>query len=105
MADCEGPQSEVGKHFDFEVGDVGAVGGTEFELWKAANFCVPFDASTDPLTWVSWARFRRGGRCLLFNGPYAHKYVAHREAMPLAKTVGVAHSSYRPIPILRPVVL
>jgi hypothetical protein len=33
----------------------------------------------------------------LFNGPYIHQFVAPWEAMPSAKTVGVAHSSYRPI--------
>jgi hypothetical protein len=38
---------------------------------------------------------------MLFNGPYVHQSFAHREAGPGAKTVGVAHSSYRPIPILR----
>jgi hypothetical protein len=43
----------------------------------------------------------RGGRRLLLNEPYVHQSVAHREAMPRAKTVGVAHSSYGPIHVLR----
>jgi hypothetical protein len=32
---------------------------------------------------------------------YVHQHVAHLEAKPRAKTVGVAHSSYRPIHVLR----
>jgi hypothetical protein len=34
---------------------------------------------------------------MLFNEPYVNEYVAHWEPMPRAKTVGVAHSSYRHI--------
>jgi hypothetical protein len=37
---------------------------------------------------------------MLFNGPYVHQSVAHREARPGAKRVGVAHTSYRPIPVM-----
>jgi hypothetical protein len=36
-----------------------------------------------------------------FDGPCDHQSLAHREAKPGAKTVGVARSSYRPIPVLR----
>jgi hypothetical protein len=35
------------------------------------------------------------------NGPCDHQSIAHREAKPGAKAVGVAHPSYRPIPVLR----
>jgi hypothetical protein len=37
----------------------------------------------------------------LFNDPYVHQYVGHWGARPKAKTVGVTHSSYRPILVLR----
>jgi hypothetical protein len=38
---------------------------------------------------------------MLFNGPYVHQTIAHRETRHRANTVGVAHSSYRPIPVWR----
>jgi hypothetical protein len=37
---------------------------------------------------------------MLLYEPYVHQSVAHWEAKPRAKTVGVAHSSYRPILVL-----
>jgi hypothetical protein len=38
---------------------------------------------------------------MLFNEPYVHPSIAHWEVRPKAKTVGVAHSSYRPILVVR----
>jgi hypothetical protein len=38
---------------------------------------------------------------MLFNGPCVHQFVAHREVMPCAKTVGVAHSSCQPTHVSR----
>jgi hypothetical protein len=65
---------------------------------SCALLCVPFGVTMDPLTWVSKARVGRGGLCLLFNEPYVHQSFAQWETMPRAKTIGVAHSSSRPIP-------
>jgi hypothetical protein len=94
--------SEAGIGLEFEIGGARAVGGTYFKTLKAAPCCVyRSGVATDLLTWVRWARLGRGGRCMLFNGPYVHRSCTHGEAKPSAKTVGVAHSSYRPIPVLR----
>jgi hypothetical protein len=80
--------------------------GDDFQNSEScALLCVPSGVATDPPTWVSWAQLGGGGRCVFFNGPYVHQSVAHREAMPGAKTVGVAHSSYRPIPLCGSLVL
>jgi hypothetical protein len=62
--------------------------------------CVPSDVPTDPLTWVSEARVGRGDRCPSSDGHFGHQSIAHREAKPGAKTVGVARPSYRPIPYI-----
>jgi hypothetical protein len=68
---------------------------------SCALLCIPSGVSTDPLTLVSLARVGRGGRCSSLDGPCSDRQsVAHREAKPGAKTVGVARSSCRPIPVL-----